>query len=83
MKWVYEKKIPFIRFGKGQKAIVRFNPHKLNNWLNSYSHDPEEDQGIKPGIKRKPKQASKKTIDDFNEFAPAARNPGQAGTKSD
>jgi hypothetical protein len=69
MKWVYEKKIPFIRFGKGQKAIVRFSPHKLNNWLHSYSHDPDETQGGKLGATRKPKQASKKTIDDFNEFA--------------
>lgn len=69
MKWVYEQKIPFIRFGHGQKAIVRFSPHKLNNWLNSFSHDHGETQGAGPGAARKPKQASKKTINDFNEFA--------------
>ena len=71
MKWVYEKKIPFIRFGSGsgQKAIVRFSPHKLNNWLDSFSHDPGETQEGKTGVTRKPKHASKKTIDDFNQFA--------------
>ena len=69
MKWVYEQKIPFIRFGTGQRSIVRFSPHKLNAWLNSYSYDPSESLAGESGVTRKPKHASKKTIEDFNEFA--------------
>lgn len=69
MKWVYEQKIPFIRFGTGQKAIVRFSPQHLNNWLESFSHAPDETQEGRTGSTRRPKQASKKTIDDFNQFA--------------
>ena len=68
MKWVYEKKIPFIRFGQGQKAIVRFSPQQLNSWINDFSHDPGETQDNRAGTTRKPKHASKKTIDNFNRF---------------
>jgi excisionase family DNA binding protein len=69
MRWVYEKKIPFIRFGSGQRSIVRFSPLKLNDWLESFSHAPDETHEGKFSPTRKPKQASKKTIDDFNQFA--------------
>lgn len=68
MKWVYEKKIPFIRFGSGQRSIVRFSPLKLNDWIESFSHDPDTTQGDGPGGTAKLKPASKKTVDSFNEF---------------
>jgi hypothetical protein len=47
---------------KGQKVFVRFSPPKLNNWLDSFSHDPGDTQASKPGVTRKPKHAIKKTI---------------------
>lgn len=69
MNWAYQKKIPFIRFGAGQHSIIRFSPAKLNDWLEKFSHDPVEPQQSKPTKPQKIKQASKKTIDDFAQFA--------------
>jgi excisionase family DNA binding protein len=68
MKWVYEKKIPFIKFGPGKKAIVKFNPKRLNQWLDENSHEPESEDESKNNAK-KIKKASKKTVERFNEFA--------------
>jgi excisionase family DNA binding protein len=68
MKWVYEQKIPFIRFGPGKRSIIRFSPHHLNNWLENFYHAPDDTQGGKPGSTQKPKRASKKTVEDFNKF---------------
>ena len=58
MKWVYEKKIPFIKFGPGKKAIVKFNPKRLNQWIDENSHEPESEDESKSDAKRI-KKASK------------------------
>ena len=70
MKWVYEKKIPFVKFGPGKKAIVKFNPRRLNQWLDENSHEPESENENKSSAK-KIKKASKRTVERFNEFASA------------
>jgi len=59
MKWVYERKIPFVKFGPGKRSIVMFNPRRLNQWVDENSHEPE------------PENESKRTIERFNEFASA------------
>jgi excisionase family DNA binding protein len=70
MKWVYERKIPFVKFGPGKKAIVKFNPKRLNQWLDENSHEPESDIENKSNAK-KIKKASRRTVERFNEFASA------------
>ena len=70
MKWVYEKKIPFVKFGPGKKAIVKFNPRRLNQWLDENSHEPESEDENKSSAK-KIKKASRRTVERFNEFASA------------
>jgi excisionase family DNA binding protein len=39
-KWVFEKKIPYVKFGPGKKSIVMFNPKRLNEWVKENSHEP-------------------------------------------
>ncbi|NIO81058.1 MAG: helix-turn-helix domain-containing protein [Candidatus Aminicenantes bacterium] len=68
MKWVYERKIPFVKFGPGKKAIVKFNPKRLNQWLDEQSHEPESEDENKSSAK-KIKKASRRTVERFNEFA--------------
>jgi excisionase family DNA binding protein len=67
-KWVYEKKIPFVKFGTGQKSPVLFNPKRLNQWVDDMSHEPETETEFDHKQNRL-KQASKKTIDRFTQFA--------------
>jgi excisionase family DNA binding protein len=66
--WVTQNRIPYIKFGVGKKAIVKFNPKRLNQWLEEHSHEPgQTGNGLKkPGKSRK---TSRKTIERFNEFA--------------
>jgi excisionase family DNA binding protein len=69
-KWVQEKRIPYVKFslnGSGKKSIVRFSGKRLNQWLEELSVEPEDGTGH-PAKPRKLKQASKKTIDRFNQF---------------
>lgn len=67
-KWVYEKKIPFIKFGPGKKSIVKFNPGRLNRWLEENSYEPgtEEDSFVK---NLPLKKTGKKTTQRFDQFA--------------
>lgn len=70
-KWVSQKRIPYVKFsngGTGQREILRFNGKRLNQWLDDMAVEPENDADIakKSG---KLKQASKTTIDRFNNFA--------------
>jgi len=41
-KWVFERRIPFVKFGPGQKSLIKFNPLKLNEWIDQNSHEPGE-----------------------------------------
>lgn len=68
-RWVYEKKIPFVKFGPGKKSIVMFNPKRLNQWINDNSHEPKSAGSCVYKLKRKPIGASKKTVERFEEFA--------------
>lgn len=43
-KWVYEKRIPFIKLGHGKGALVMFNPKRLNYWLKELSHEPLKEE---------------------------------------
>ena len=63
-RWVYEKRIPFVKFGPGKKSIVMFNPKRLNQWINENSHEPES---MKSCVV-KTIGASKKTIKRFEDF---------------
>ncbi len=72
-KWVQEKRIPYVKFisntnGSGQKSPVRFSGKRLNQWVEELSIEPE-DEGEHPEKPRKLKQARKKTIDRFTQFA--------------
>lgn len=71
-RWVFEEKIPFVKFGPGKKSIVKFNPRALNIWLAGLSHGPDEESD-NSHKKNRLKQASKKTIDRFNQFVEAVR----------
>jgi hypothetical protein len=42
MKWVYERKIPF----------VKFNLKRLNQWLDENSHEPESEDESKSDAKK-------------------------------
>ena len=66
--WVTQNRIPYIKFGDGKKSIVKFNPKRLNQWLDDQSHEPgQSGNNLKrPGKSRK---TSRKTIERFNEFA--------------
>ncbi|MCK4761151.1 MAG: helix-turn-helix domain-containing protein [Candidatus Aminicenantes bacterium] len=68
--WVSERRIPFIKFGKGQKSPLRFKPKALNLWIDENSM--EAGAGKKPPTKKiKPafkKKSENKMIEDFEEF---------------
>jgi excisionase family DNA binding protein len=67
-KWVHERRIPFIKFtsdGSGQKSIVKFNPKRLNQWLDGLSHDPES-ENEKQKKHEKPKKTNRKILEQFN-----------------
>ena len=64
-KWVYEKKIPIVKFGPGKKSLVRFDPSRLNEWIQEKSLEPQSDSKLN---KRENKKASKSTVLRFTEF---------------
>jgi len=33
-KWVFQRRIPIIRFGNGRHALIRFDPVEIAEWLN-------------------------------------------------
>ena len=52
-KWVFEKKIPFVKFGPGQKSLVKFNPKRINQWIEEQSHEPQsKDDEFKDALKK-------------------------------
>lgn len=68
-KWVQENRIPYVKFssgGAGQKSIVKFNPKRLNQWLDEMSHEPESDDG-KQKRHEKPKKSNRKIFEQFND----------------
>ncbi|NIM11285.1 MAG: helix-turn-helix domain-containing protein [Candidatus Aminicenantes bacterium] len=65
MKWVYEKKIPFVKFGEGKKSIVMFNPKRLNRWVEENSHEPES-ENEKQKRHEKSKKTNRKVLEQFN-----------------
>jgi excisionase family DNA binding protein len=70
-KWVSQKRIPYVKFnciGGGQKAVVRFNGKRLNQWIDEMSVEPE-DESEKMKKPAKLKRASNTTIARFNRFA--------------
>jgi len=68
--WVFLKKIPFVKFGRGKKSLVRFNPKVLNEWVEENSREPVliEDQLKKFKDETELKKASRKTVKKFNDF---------------
>jgi len=42
-KWVFERKIPFVKFGPGKKSLVKFDPERINKWIEEQSHEPQSD----------------------------------------
>lgn len=71
MKWVYRKKIPFVQFGPGKKSIVKFNPKRLNQWIDEQSHEPEENENENKNYIKAGKHASRRTVERFNKFVSA------------
>jgi excisionase family DNA binding protein len=68
-KWVQEKRIPYVKFsfgGAGQKSIVKFNPKRLNQWLDEISHEPES-ENEKQKRHGKPKKSNRKVLEQFND----------------
>lgn len=70
LNWVHINRIPFIKFGLGKKAPLRFNPKVLNRWVEENSREPGEtmQQSSRNTKQRKPRYASPKTIEDFENF---------------
>jgi excisionase family DNA binding protein len=66
--WVTQNRIPYIKFGDGKKSIVKFNPKRLNQWLEEQSHEPGQ-SGNNVIKREKPRKTRRKTIERFNEFA--------------
>jgi len=64
-KWVYENKIPFVKFGPGRKSLVKFNPERLNEWIDENSHEPKSEENIKKNYNKK---VSKNAVIRFNNF---------------
>lgn len=42
-RWVFEKKIPYVKFGPGRKSKVMFDPERINKWIKEQSHEPLSD----------------------------------------
>jgi excisionase family DNA binding protein len=64
--WVTKNRIPYIKLGEGRKSLVKFNPKRLNQWLEERAHEPEPEVLKTPG---KLKKTSRKTVERFNKFA--------------
>lgn len=68
-KWVHERRIPYIKFtsdGSGQKSIVKFNPKRLNQWLEEMAHEPES-ENEKQKRHERPKRSNQKVLVQFND----------------
>lgn len=65
--WVFQNKIPYIKFGTGRKSLVKFNPNAINKWIEDKSFD-EMIIDMRNKYQKKPKlnKASKPTIEKFN-----------------
>jgi excisionase family DNA binding protein len=68
--WVFERRIPFIKFGRGQRALVKFNPVVLNQWIEENSVQPRSKEERSGEVKTLPdlKRASHKTVKGFDDF---------------
>lgn len=66
-KWVFENKIPYVKFGPGQKSIVMFNPQRLNQWIVEKSHEPESKE-VHVFNHKKDRRTNKKAVERFEEF---------------
>jgi excisionase family DNA binding protein len=66
--WVTQNRIPYIKLGEGRKSLVKFNPNRLNQWIEEQAHEPKQTENAvkKRGKSRKTRR---KTIERFNEFA--------------
>ena len=68
--WVFEKKIPFVKFGIGKKSVVRFNPKVLNDWINENSKNPKTSDNQNADLKNHSglKKASHGTVKKFESY---------------
>jgi hypothetical protein len=60
------QKIEKSKFGPGKKAIVKFNPRRLNQWVEELSHEPES-ENEKQKRHEKPKKSNRKVLEQFND----------------
>ncbi len=66
--WVTKNRIPYIKLGEGRKSLVKFNPKRLNQWLEEQSNEPKQtENAVKKRIKSR--KTRRKAIERFNEFA--------------
>ena len=35
-KWVFQRRIPVVRFGSGRHSLIRFDPAEIEKWLDSH-----------------------------------------------
>ena len=71
--WVFDRKIPFVKFGGGKRGLVKFDPEKLNQWIEeksiqTQSKDERLEKFGKLVNSKELRQASNRTINDFNNF---------------
>lgn len=69
--WMYLGKIPFLKFGEGRKATVRFEPGRILEWLNQL-HKGAEHAEPNPSKRRSPNSISKvknRKNEGFDRFA--------------
>ena len=77
ISWVSERRIPFIKFGRGQRSPLRFSPKVLNLWI--------DENSIKAGAEKKlstknikldsTKKSNKKMLEDFEDFLKSIKKP--------
>ncbi len=69
--WMYQGKIPFLKFGKGRRSIVRFHPERILEWLGQLQTDAKQ-PSTQPSKNSSPVKGSggkKRTDDSFDQFA--------------
>ena len=67
-RWVYENKIPYVKFGTGKSALVRFNPHVLDKWIEGLSKMPVKKKQRIEISNLSSKKTAKGRVEDFNYF---------------
>ena len=69
--WVFQKKIPYTKFGLQKKSAIRFHPVRLNEWLQKMQSEPKDGKGrLNTELSDVgPHHRSKTAMDEYERFA--------------